>query len=80
MTISIQSSVGLHGVNSPDDVRAVKSRLVELGFPVTADSLMGPLTVKTIRLFQAVKNGLNVVNDQPNDGRVDVNGDTLKWL
>ena len=81
MTISIQNSVGLNGVNNPDDVLAVKSRLVELGFPfVTADSAMGPLTIKAIRLFQAMKNGFNVVNDPRNDGRVDVNGDTLKWL
>jgi putative peptidoglycan binding protein len=81
MTISIQASVGLHGINKPDDVLAVKSRLLELGFPfVTADSVMGPLTIKAIRLFQAAKNGLNDVDDQRNDGRVDVNGDTIKWL
>ena len=70
MTISIQASVGLHGDNKPDDVIVVKSRLLELGFPfVTADSVMGPLTIKSIRLFQAVKNGLNDVDDQRNDGR-----------
>jgi len=81
MTISIQASVGLHGDNQPDDVLVVKSRLLELGFPfVSADSVMGPLTIKAIRLFQAVKNGLNDVDDQRNDGRVDVNGDTIKWL
>lgn len=81
MTISIQASVGLHGDNKPDDVLVVKSRLLELGFPfVTADSVMGPLAIKAIRLFQAVKNGLNDVNDQRNEGRVDVNGDTIKWL
>jgi len=78
MTISIHASVGLHGDNEPDDVLVVKSRLLELGFPfVTADSVMGPLTIKAIRLFQAVKNGLNDVDDQRNDGRVDVNGDTF---
>jgi len=81
MTISIQASVGLQGINKPDDVLTVKSRLLELGFPfVTADSVMGPLTIKAIRLFQAAKNGLNDVDDQRNDGRVDVNGDTIKWL
>lgn len=81
MIIAIQASVGLHGVNKPDDVLAVKSRLLDLGFPfVAADSVMGPLTIKAIRLFQAVKNGLNDVNDQRNDGRVDVDGDTIKWL
>lgn len=81
MSISIQSSVGLNGVNNPDDVLVVKTRLVELGFTFfAADAVMGPLTIKTIRLFQAAKNGLNDVNDQRNDGRIDVNGDTLKWL
>jgi hypothetical protein len=81
MSISIQSSVGLNSVNNPDDVLAVKTRLVELGFTsIAADAVMGPLTIKTIRLFQAAKNGLNVVDDQRNDGRIDVNGATLKWL
>lgn len=81
MPISIQASVGLHGVNNPNDTLAVKSRLLELGFPfVVADSVMGPLTIKAIRLFQAAKNGLQDVDDPRNDGRVDVNGDTLKWL
>lgn len=81
MTINIQRSVGLNAVNDPDDVRAVKTRLVELGFTfITADAVMGPLTINAIKLFQAIKNGLNTVNDRRNDGRVDVNGDTLRWL
>ena len=81
MPIEIQRSVGLNSVNRPDDVLAVKTRLVELGFSfITADSVMGPITIKVIRLFQAIKNGLNVVADPRNDGRVDVGGDTLKWL
>jgi hypothetical protein len=81
MTLSIQKSVGLNGVNNAADVLAVKTRLVELGFSfISADSVMGPLTIKTIKLFQAAKNGLNDVDDQRNDGRIDVNGDTLKWL
>lgn len=81
MPIEIQSSVGLNGVNRPDDVLAVKTRLVELGFNfITGDGVMGPVTIKTIRLFQAIKNGLNVVSDPRNDGRVDVGGDTLRWL
>ncbi len=81
MSITIQGSVGLNGINKPDDVLAVKTRLVELGFTfITADPVMGPIAIKAIKLFQAAKNGLNVVNDPRNDGRVDVNGDTLKWL
>jgi hypothetical protein len=79
--MTIQSSVGLNGVNKPADVLAVKTRLAELGFTfITVDEVMGPLAIKAIKLFQSIKNGLSVVNDQRNDGRVDVNGDTLKWL
>jgi hypothetical protein len=81
MPTEIQSSVGLNAVNRPADVLAVKTRLVELGFNfITADNVMGPITIQAIRLFQAIKNGLNVVADHRNDGRVDVGGDTLKWL
>ena len=81
MSIDIEKSVGLGGVNQPSDVIAVKSRLIELGFDWLApDAAMGPLTIKTIRLFQAIKNGFNRLGDPRNDGRVDVGGDTLKWL
>lgn len=81
MAITIANSVGLNGTNNPQDVLAVKTRLIELGFDfITANNQMDPLTIKSIKLFQAAKNGLNVVNKPANDGRVDVNGDTLKWL
>lgn len=79
--VNIRKSVGLGGVNNSADVRAVKTRLIELGFDwLTADDIMGPTTAKTIKLFQAVKNGRNQVNLMGNDGRVDPNGDTHKWL
>ena len=81
MPINIERSVGLGGANQPVDVIAVKSKLIELGFDwLTADAVMGPVTIKTIQLFQAIKNGFNRVGDPRNDGRVDVGGDTLKWL
>jgi hypothetical protein len=81
MPINIQQSVGFSATNNPDDVFAVKTRLIELGFDwLTRDHLMGPLTIKTIKLFQAIKNGFNRVSDPRNDGRVDIGGDTLKWL
>lgn len=81
MAITIGNSVGLNGINNPEDVLAVKTRLVELGFDfIKADAEIGPSTIKAIRLFQAIKGGLNVINPQQLDGRVDVNGDTLKWL
>ena len=79
--ITIQKSVGLNGDNKAADVVKVKTRLIELGFNwLTADDVMGPQTIKTIRLFQAIKNGLNRVNTVKNDGRIDPGGDTLKWL
>jgi hypothetical protein len=81
MPISIQGSVGAGGVNNSDDVRAVKTRLIELGFDWLGGEnqieLVDQLTIKTIRLFQTIKEGLNTISG---DGRVDVNGDTLKWL
>ena len=49
MAITIQSSVGLNGTNNPNDVLAVKTRLVELGFDfITADRIMGPLTIQLV--------------------------------
>ena len=79
--VNIKKSVGLGGVNNSADVKAVKARLVELGFDwLTADDIVGPTTVKTIKLFQAIKNGRNQVNLMGNDGRIDPNGDTHKWL
>jgi hypothetical protein len=81
MAITIGSSVGLNGANNPADVLAVKTRLVELGFGfITADGEVGPSTIKAIRLFQAIKAGLTRIKPQQVDGKVDVNGDTLKWL
>jgi hypothetical protein len=79
--VNIKKSVGLGGVNNSADVKSVKSRLVELGFKwLTEDDVMGPTTVKTIKLFQGIKNGRNQVNILGNDGKVDPGGDTLKWL
>ncbi|MCI0664444.1 MAG: peptidoglycan-binding protein [Acidobacteria bacterium] len=81
MPLNIQQSVGLNGVNRPADVRAVKSKLIELGFNwLNPDTIMGPATIKAIMLFQAIKNGFNRVNDSANDGRIDVGRDTHKWL
>lgn len=80
-TINLSAAVGLNAVNNPNDVRAVKQRLVALGFKwLQPDTVMGPETIKTIMLFQAMKNGLNTVGDPRNDGRVDPGGDTHLWL
>ena len=81
MPITIGKSVGLNGVNNTGDVLAIKTRLVELGFDfIQANSEVDDLTVRAIRLFQGMKNGLTRLIVEQNDGRVDVNGDTLKWL
>ncbi|MBI1765327.1 MAG: penicillin-insensitive murein endopeptidase [Acidobacteria bacterium] len=80
-TLPLTAAVGLNAVNNPNDVRTVKRRLVELGFNwLQADSALGPETIKTIQLFQAIKNGLNVVGDPRNDGRINPGGDTHLWL
>ena len=81
MPITIGKSVGLNGVNNAEDVLAIKTRLIELGFDfINADAQVDALTIRAIRLFQAIKNGLIKLNVQQNDGKVDVNGDTFKWL
>lgn len=78
VTITIQNSVGLGGINNPIDVLAVKTRLIQLGFDwLTPDQAVDQLAIQTIKLFQTIKTGLNTITG---DGRVDVNGDTLKWL
>lgn len=80
-TINLSAVVGLNAANHPNDVRAVKQRLVALGFKwLQPDTVMGPETVKTIMLFQAIKNGLNVVGDPRNDGKINPGGDTHLWL
>jgi len=81
MPTNIQGSVGSGGANKPDDVRTVKTRLIELGFDWLATEgvidRVDALTIDTIKLFQTIKTGVNIITG---DGRVDVNGDTLKWL
>lgn len=79
--VPLQGSVGQNGVNNQADVIAVKNRLIALGFDwlAPATATVGPLTIKTIKLFQAIKNGLDVVNNQ-NDGLIEVNGATHRWL
>ena len=81
MAISISASVGTAGVNQPEDVRVVKTRLIELGFDwLQAGDVVDTDTIKAIRLFQAIKNGDQRVDLPHNDGRIDVNGGTHRWL
>jgi len=79
--ISIQAAVGKGGKNDPADVLVVKQQLVKLGFDwLSADDVMGPATIKAIRLFQAIINGSHVVGGNGVDGRIDPKGQTILWL
>jgi hypothetical protein len=79
--ITLGKSVGLNAENERSDVIAVKRRLIELGFEwLDPNEVMGGITVQAIILFQAIKNGFNRVTDRRNDGCIDPNGDTLRWL
>lgn len=79
--ISLSTSVGKGGANKAADVRQVKDRLAELGFDwITTEAGAGPLTIKAIQLFQAIKNGFQTVDRPQNDGLVEPGGLTLAWL
>lgn len=81
MAITLQSAVGQGKPNVPADVKAVQARLVELGFSwVAVDGVVGPQTIGTIKLFQAIINGHQKVAGSGVDGVIDVNGTTHKWL
>jgi hypothetical protein len=77
VSLNLNGSVGQKGKNQPDDVLAVKNRLADLGFPVTRDSLVNPDTIHIIKLFQSIIKGETVI---VGDGRIDLNGPTLKFL
>ena len=85
-SLKISASVGRNGVNKVKDVVKTKRRLVALGFRwlipdgKRADGKMGPETIRAIQLFQAIKNGFDIVANLKNDGRIDPGGDTHLWL
>jgi hypothetical protein len=80
MLPTITKSVGMNGVNRPEDVRTVQRFLnaipVPLGGPqpkLATDSLVGPHTIGAIRRFQQTQLGFQ-------DGRVDPNQRTIGKL
>lgn len=78
MNLNLRGSVGKGGVNHPEDVAAVKARLIALGFNwLSAGSLLTTEVVRTIKLFQSIKSGRQTVDG---DGRIDVGQDTHRWL
>jgi hypothetical protein len=81
ITINLTGSVGKDGKNAPADILAVKTRLADLGFKVSRNSLVDPATIKAIKLFQAIINGKQSLDVGGNvDGRIDVNGKTHQVL
>jgi N-acetylmuramoyl-L-alanine amidase len=74
----IKGSVGKGGANKPDDILAVKRRLIELGFDwITPDKKMDAETIHAIRLFQSIVNDSKTLSG---DGKIDVGANTCKWL
>lgn len=81
--VEIEAAVGEGpaAVNEREDVMKVQARLAQLGFDwIRIDGDAGPVTRTAIRLFQAMTRGDEVVGPGHQDGRVDTNGETLKWL
>lgn len=81
LSLRLAGSVGRGGDNRPEDVRAVKQRLRQLGFTwISETTAMDDSGIAAIRLFQAIKNGLHRVEHPRNDGRIDRGGSTHRWL
>lgn len=79
VNLALSGSVGRGGANAKKDVEAVKNRLSDLGFSwVGRNGTMDAETIRTIELFQAIIDGN--VNVFGVDGRIDVNGKTIKYL
>jgi hypothetical protein len=68
--LTLTASVGNNGVNDPDDVIALKERLVNLGFDwLTVNGNVDADLTEVINLVQSIKAGRDKVSG---DGRVDV--------
>jgi hypothetical protein len=84
-SVNIIASVGFAGTNNEKDAVAVKQRLVDLGFSWLAsngevDPKVGPETIRAIQLFQAIKNGFDILANLKNDGLIEPQGDAHLWL
>jgi len=77
----LTTSVGTNGANAPADVGLVKQRLIGLGFEwLAADAQLDAETVDAIRLVQAIVRGRQSIQGPGVDGRIDVGGETHRWL
>ncbi|MFP4343582.1 MAG: peptidoglycan-binding domain-containing protein [Anaerolineales bacterium] len=69
-TFTLSESVGDGGENRPEDVRALKEHLVDLGFDwLTVDGEVDEALKRVVNLVQSMKAGRDVLHG---DGRVDV--------
>ena len=77
VNLDLSGSAGQGGKNESQDVLAVKSRLADLGYPVIRDTIVNSDTIAIIKLFQSIIKGETTI---VGDGRIDLNGSTLKFL
>ena len=77
VNLNLSDSVGQNGRNHPQDVLTIKNRLADLGYPVTRDTIVNSETIAIIKLFQSIIKGETTI---VGDGRIDLNGPTLKFL
>lgn len=77
-TFTLTDSVGSGGANNPADVRALRDRLIELGYDwLTGGSGVDAALRDTINLIQSIRSGRD---NLAGDGRVDVPGPTYDWI
>lgn len=72
----LKASVGAGAENRPADVRSLRGRLLDLGYPVSLTRDETELR-RCIDLVQSIVRGRNQVWG---DGRIDVPGQTYEWL
>jgi hypothetical protein len=77
VNLNLSGSVGQGGRNHSQDVLTVKNRLADLGYPVARDTIVNSETIAIIKLFQSIIKGETII---VGDGRIDLNGPTLKFL
>lgn len=74
----LTASVGTGGMNRPADVRALRGRLIDLGFTwLVLNATMDESLVRAINLVQSIMGGRDKLSG---DGRVDVPGKVYPWL
>jgi hypothetical protein len=77
--LNLIGSVGQEGQNDSQDILTIKNRLADLGYPVIRDTIVNSETIAIIKLFQSIIKGKTKITIFE-DGRIDLNGPTLKFL